>query len=118
MAGLNRMTERVPALDVTDRVKRTSWRLQGRDTVPLEDLQFEERLIAVGLPHLLVPDPPREHGRDPAKGFIVHLGTLERMNIHQLQKSLLDVVNDIINGPAEEVEMDRVADILTAYPFV
>jgi hypothetical protein len=43
---------------------------------------------------------------------------LERMNIHQLQKSLLDIVNDIINGPAEEVEMDRVADILTAYPFV
>ena len=108
----------MPLGDVTDRVKRTSGQFHRRDFVPLEELQFEERLMAAGLPHLLVPDPPREHGRDPAKGFMVHLGTLERMNIHQLQKDLIDVVNEIINGPAEEVEMDRVAELLAAYSML
>lgn len=103
------------ASGLPDRVIRTSRQFHPRDFRPLEDLPFKERLVAAGLPHLVAPDPPRRHKRDVVTGFVVHLGTLERMNIHQLQKDILVVVDDIVNGPAAEVNMLELRHLLTDY---
>jgi hypothetical protein len=37
------------------------------------------------------------------------------MNIHQIQRDILGVVDDIVNGPAEDLDMRWLNTLLTDY---
>lgn len=72
-----RPTHVIPIIPEERRPRRRSRHRSG-----LGDLRFSRRLAEVGIPHLCTPDPLREHPGETAKGFMVHLATLEQMNLH------------------------------------
>lgn len=82
----------------------------------LADLDFQTRLAAVGIPHLITPDPPIEHRGETATGFMVHLATLQRMDLHYLQEKLLKVVKEIVDKKeGDDMPMFRARRLLTDY---
>jgi hypothetical protein len=96
---------------------------------PLQDQPFATRLAEVGIRHLFRFDPPRERGirdlfwfnppQDNENGdstCTIHLGTLQRMNLHQLQKELVDIVEEIIeDNEATARQMAKVTNLMAEY---
>ena len=103
----------VAPIQTIDPSKRPS-PVTGDESTDLKHLRFEERLVAASSRHLLSHEPPVTDGHDPATSFTIHLATLERMNLHQLQKELVEVVHRIIKDKRATGGQMRTAKTLLA----
>jgi hypothetical protein len=65
----------------------------GEEYTRLNDLEFSRRLAEAGIPYLLTQDVDA----DVVTAYVIRLTILEKMNIHQLQDQLVNVVNRIVS---------------------
>jgi 1,6-anhydro-N-acetylmuramate kinase len=82
----------------------------------LQDQAFSDRWATVGGRHLFQQEWERRHNTNVHRAYTLHLATLQRMSIHQLQKELIEVAHEILTlKHATDTQMFTVRELMEQY---